>query len=144
MIENNVDILPIMKARLPAEHDESDIISALIPSRYSFTHTPRKGRTSGGVGILMKTNIAHKVNSLYSFKRYECQEMVLTFHHLTVRLRVLYRPPKIDGSTIGNFFHEFGHYLGILTLFPESLLIPGYFNVHLDKSDLLKLSSSTL
>ena len=89
MVENNLDLLAVTETWLSAEHDESDITSALTPSGYTFIHTPRKGRIGGGVGTLLKDNITRKVNASHSFKTFECQEMILTFPHQSVRLCVI-------------------------------------------------------
>ena len=46
--------------------------------------------------FFLELTLYKKVNSSYSFKTSECQEIVLTFHHLSMRLYVLYIPSKID------------------------------------------------
>ena len=135
VIENKLDFLAITETWLK-EEDESDIIDSLTPNGYTLLHRPRIGKTGGGVGLLVKTNIKVKVVPSKRFQTFEHQEYLLKFKAKSIRLIVLYRPPTVDSHTVSDFCNEFGDYLSHVSAYPESLLILGDFNIHLDNAEL--------
>ena len=132
VIEKHYDILGLTETWLN-EKDESDITSSLTPNGYKFYHKPRCGKHGGGVGVLIRSNIKVKQVQCKKYNTFEHMEIILGFHSKSVRLVVLYKPPTSSSNTISDFLDEFGDYLSQLSVLPESLLILGDFNIHLDK-----------
>ena len=133
MVENKLDFFAITETWL--SNNEDDIINALTPNGYSFYHKPRLGKKGGGVGLLIKSNI--KINILVSqtFKSFEHAEYILKLQYKVIRLVVVYRPPAVEGCTFNTFHDEFAEYLTQAAAYPESILILGDFNIHLDKPE---------
>ena len=65
---------------------------------------------------------------------FEFSEWRLSFASLRAKLFVVYRPPYSDIHRVTPriIFEEFGAYLETIILSPESLILTGDYNFHLD------------
>ena len=135
VIDQNLDFLALTETWLSST-DESDITEALTPEGYTLTHTPRGNKDfGGGVGLLTNSSVKCKVLKSSKFKSFELQENIAKFHEKSVSICVVYRPPPSNknGLTLFNLFiDEFSEFLAGLCSQPESLLILGDINIHID------------
>lgn len=116
--------------------DEASIIE-LCPKGFQFIHAPRNNKKrSGGVGLLFKNNLQMKKKLCDSFSSFECMDILL-LNLIKVRTFVIYRPPlsQVNGLTVSLFFAEFSQFLGHTVILPDTILILGDFNLHVNAAD---------
>ena len=127
LAENNLDLLCITETWvLPSD---IIIISAALPSSYSFHNVPRSMNTrGGGVGLfysraLLNVRVLPNHMDVSSF---EFLEITFSLHLQNIRMAILYRPghPGTDRA----FMEEFSQFLEILSVCREKLVICGDFN----------------
>ena len=66
VLENKYDIVAITETWLKPGDDV--IIGNITPAGYTFNHTRRPNRGGGGVGLLYKSNLSVKIQSVEAFK----------------------------------------------------------------------------
>ena len=68
---------------------------------------------------------------------FEFSEWRVSFNSLRAKLVVVYRPPYSEAHPITPrvFLEEFGSYLETIILSPESLILTGDYNFHVDVED---------
>jgi exonuclease III len=101
-------------------------------------HSPRMGRTGGGVAVLARDTIG--VTTFDSPdtapKSFEHMALSLTINFVCIRLIVVYRPPKSKPSvSFQCFMKEFSTYLEFLSVSSGKVIIVGDFNLHVDNPD---------
>ena len=82
-------------------HDNGDqILSTMVPSEFSFIQVPRpSSRRCGGVGVVFKSTIAATlVADSQAYDSFEYMDVRLKFGNRTLRLLVVYSPPKCSES----------------------------------------------
>ena len=97
----------------------------------------RNGRRGGGTGLLFKKAIDVKKIAAGEKSSFEFSEWRVSFNSLRVKLVVVYRPPYSEAHPLTPrvFFEEFGSYLETIILSPESLILTGDYNFHVDVED---------
>jgi exonuclease III len=113
-------------------HDNGDqILSTMVPSEFSFIQVPRpSSRRCGGVGVVFKSTIAATlVADSQAYDSFEYMDVRLKFGNRTLRLLVVYRPPRCSES---DFLRDFSCVLEILSVTRDDVLIVGDFNLHVD------------
>ena len=108
-------------------------VKEMCPDNYTFLGKSRDTR-GGGVGLVVNNSIHikhDKVNSQYD--SFEHHSATLHFEHKQVKLVTIYRSPS-DNITSG-FLEDFEEFLSEVIMFPDSILIVGDFNIHLNKPD---------
>ena len=119
---------------------------------YEFYHIDRQNKRGGGVGILIKNDIQHKLYSNFSFES-ECFENISILIELKNRKRLLvssmYRPPNTDAK---KFLDEYGELLSRMKKVPNCDLIIGLdhnmdfvkSSIHHSTSDFISLNLDLL
>ena len=104
---------------------------------HKFIQQDRDGRRGGGTGLLFKKAIDVKKIAAGQKSSFEFSEWRVSFASLRAKLVVVYRPPYSEAHSItpGIFFEEFGSYLETVILSPESLILTGDYNFHVDVED---------
>ncbi|XP_067017292.1 uncharacterized protein [Acropora muricata] len=74
-----------------------------------------------------------------SFSSFECMDILL-LNLIHVTIFVIYRPPpsQVNGLAVWLFFLEFSPFLENIVMLPETILILGDFNLHVDAADDVK------
>ena len=129
VVDNKLDFLAITETWL-SEETESDIVHSLTPEGFSFSH-----KSGGGTGLIFNSYIKYKDIPTQSYMSFEVQEHVLFFYHISLRLCIIYRPPRCKNASLGDFFKEIEEYFTVCSSCTESLLIVGDFNIHFDSPD---------
>ena len=68
-------------------------IRNILPN-FDFFHFPRQTRRGGGVGILVKKGLDVKLNSIDHYDSFEHMDLFISSHSISVRVVIIYRPPK--------------------------------------------------
>jgi hypothetical protein len=113
-------------------HGGDQILSSMVPSGFSFIQVPRpSSRGGGGVGVVFKSTIsATLVADSQTYDSFEHMDVRLKFGTRTLRLLVVYRPPRCSES---DFLRDFSFVLELLSVTRDELLIVGDFNLHVDE-----------
>ncbi len=150
ILERNIDVLGITETWLGSDIDGT-VLQHLVPTGYDIHHVPRPGsRRGGGVAVLYKSGlivsvIGSSANSQFThFEHIECS-VGSAEHH--IRLSIVYRPPPSQKNGLKNniFFQEWVTYLEQLSVSPQSVVLTGDLNFHLDdprNADALQFSSN--
>jgi hypothetical protein len=103
----------------------------MVPGGFSFIQVPRpSSRRGGGVGVVFKSTIAATlVADSQAYDSFEYMDVRLKFGTRTLRLLVVYRPPRCSES---DFLRDFSLVLEILLVTHDDVLIVGDFNLHVD------------
>ncbi|XP_046638649.1 uncharacterized protein LOC124316751 [Daphnia pulicaria] len=107
------------------------ILSSMVPGGFSFIQVPRpSSRRGGGVAVVFKSTIAATlVTDSQAYDSFEYMDVRLKFGTRTLRLLVVYRPPRCSES---DFLRDFSCVLEILLVTRDDVLIVGDFNLHVD------------
>lgn len=135
IIEKRLDFMALTETWL-SNNDERDIIYSLTPNGYSFHHCPRTSGVGGGVGIIIKNQMKAKELKCKKYITFENKEIIIKLQAKSLLISVIYRPPpsNTNGFTFREFYNEFSDYLSYLSVLPESVLIVGDFNIHMDNT----------
>ena len=118
------------------EADKNDITALVKTKGYKLIHARRKARdkeTGGGVGILLKDSIPHKLVSGKTFKSFEHIMLSVRLKNgLSLILISFYRLLFIPISV---FLVEFVEFLELLSVLPEQFILSGDINLHLETDD---------
>ena len=103
----------------------------MVPGGFSFIQVPRpSSRRGGGVAVVFKSTIAATlVADSQAYDSFEHMDVRLKFGTRTLRLLVVYRPPRCSES---DFLRDFSLVLEILLVTRDDVLIVGDFNLHVD------------
>ena len=138
LAEHNLDLLCITETWLLPSN--VTVISAALPSSYSFHHVPRStdarlGWGGGGCLICYRalSNVGVVPNHM-DVSSFEFLEITFSFHLQNFRMAILYHlgHPGTDRA----FMEEFGQFLEILSVCREKLVICGDFNCWFDNPSL--------
>ena len=141
LAEHNLDLLCITETwLLPSD---VTVVSAALPSSYSFHHVPRStdaggggGGGGGGKSLICSRALSNVrvVPNHMDVSSFEFLEITFSFHLPNIRMLILYRPghPGTDCA----FMEEFDQFLEILSVCREKLVICGDFNYWLDNPSL--------
>ena len=107
--------------------------SVLKCSHYNIAHVFRSNRRGGGVGVILKDDLAFRSTSDACFKI-----KFLTFEYIVIQLLdqfktfllCVYRPPS--DYNLAPFLTEFSSLLQSLTIYPNPFVICGDFNIPLN------------
>ena len=116
------------------ETDKNDITVMVKSCGYKLLHNRRRDREKeiGGVGVLVKTSITHKRLNSKSFSSFENTmiEIKLT-NNIKLVLITIYRLQFISAI----FLKEFMEFLEMLSIIPETFVLSGDINFHLETED---------
>ena len=131
-----MDIFALTETWL-TEKDTAAKLEIYSPKSHSFIQQDWNGRRGGGTGLLFKRAIDVKKIAAGEKSPFEFSEWRVSFNSLRAKLVVGYHPPYSEAHPITPrvFFEEFGSYLEIIILSPESLILTGDYNFHLDVED---------
>ncbi|KAK6168709.1 hypothetical protein SNE40_019897 [Patella caerulea] len=105
--DNKLDICGISETWLTNEDRDSVICGSITPKHYKLQLSNRKSGKDGGLAVVYKASMKCKKQKVEEFKTFEILELILFNRGDTIRLCIIYKPPK--GSKYG----------GSLTLFRE-------------------------
>ena len=133
---NDMDIFALTETWL-TEKDTAATLEIYSPESQSFIQQDRNWRRGGGTGLLFKKAIDVKKIAAGEKSSFEFSEWRVSFNLLRVKLVVVYRPPYSEAHPITPrvFFEEFGSYLETIILSPESFILTGDYNFHVDVED---------
>ena len=119
------------------EKDTAAKLEIYSPESHSFIRQDRNGRRGGGTGLLFKKGIDVKKIAAGEKSSFEFSEWRVSFNSLRAKLVVVYRLTysETHPTTPRVFFEEFGSYLETIVLSPESLILTGDYNFHVDVED---------
>ena len=131
-----MDIFALTETWL-TEKDTAAKLEIYSPESHSFIQQDRNGRRGGGTGLLFKKAIDVIKIAAREKSSFEFSEWRVSFNSLRAKLVVGYRPPYSEAHPITPrvFFEEFGSYLETIILSPESLILTGDYNFHVDVED---------
>jgi len=130
----NIDIIALAETWLNSDDEAS--ITEICPEGFKFIHAPRNNnKREEGVGLLFKNNLQMR-KLCESFSSFECMDILL-LNLINVRIFVIYRrpPSQVNGLTVSLFFAEFSPFLEHTVMLPETFLILGDFNLHVNAAD---------
>ena len=132
----DMDIFALTETWL-TEKDTAAKREIYSPESHSFIQQDRNGRRGSGTGLLFKKAIDVKKIAAGEKSSFEFSEWRVSFNSLRAKLVVVYRPPYSEKHPIKPrvFFGEFGSYLETIILSPESLILTGDYNFHVDVED---------
>ena len=140
LAEHNLDLLCVTETwMLPSD---VSVVSAALPSSYSFHHVSRStGTRGGGVGLIYSRALSNVkvVPNHMEISSFEVLEITFSLRLQNVRMAILYRPghPGSDRA----FMEEFSQFLETLSVCQEKLVICGDFNYWLDNPSLKPYTS---
>ena len=102
-----------------------------------FQQNRSSGRNGGGTALLIKKSIDVRKIESRKITSFEYLEFKISTDSLRVRIVTIYRPPysTVHPVTPATFLEELSSYLESIILTPESLLLTGNFNFHVDIDD---------
>jgi exonuclease III len=136
IVTNDFDIVAFTETLLGTASDRP-VIAELVPNGFKICHVPRNSH-GWGVAITYKTSIGLKLlessrNML--FTTFEYMDCNITIKNYSLRLAVVYRPPrnKQNGLKSSTFLeNELPSFLAQLASVDKNIIIVGDLNVHLD------------
>ena len=133
VLSKDLDLFAITETRL-REKDTAARLEFIPSETHKFIHVNRVDRLGGGTGLLFKKNIDVKKVDAGMTNSFEFSEWKVEFESLRVRLVIIYRMPYSQAHPVTPkvFFQEFSSYLESMILVPESLVLTGNFNFHVD------------
>lgn len=127
-------MLAITETWLPPNRD--DDLQNACPAGFTGLHVPRTNSSGGGVAVIYRSSIEASFQEPLAIKpkSFEYLGVVLNINSVSIRLVVVYRPPKVPGlsDALSIFLDEFSSLPVIVSSLPGRLLIVGDFNFHLD------------
>ena len=107
-------------------------ISNCTPKGYTFNHKARQARRGGGVGLLFKSSLTVRRESVAHYKSFEALRVLVSCDFRSIVLIIIYRPDTVDehGQRIlfSTFLEEFTSLLDTLVLHPSQVVLTGDFN----------------
>ncbi|XP_068248660.1 uncharacterized protein [Palaemon carinicauda] len=124
VLEKGIDVLAVTET-----WDRKKPWVTVVPGYRKFFYYPREDRRGGGVGALVKVEIAVKDQPV-SYNTFECMKCTLTVKFKNksqdkIHAYILYRPP---GSQFSNFLKEFEDLIARSAL-ERNFIIMGDFNI---------------
>jgi len=105
-------------------------ITECCPSGFSLLHTNRKGKSGGGVAVIIRDSLGYTIIDMPHGDSFE--SVVIRSSNTTLPLlTVVYRPPSTNTN---KFLTEFSDMLSQMLLYKRPILITGDFNFHVDDS----------
>ena len=132
--DNKADILSMCETWIKPGDDAK--INEMCPKNFVF-HGEARGARGGGVGLVINDIIPVKQdNQLGRYNTFEYHSVILHLQAKRVKLVTIYRPPCTPNTSMTDFLLEFEELLSEVTMFPDSILLVGDFNIHCNKPDL--------
>ena len=138
--DENLDACMLTETRLKGDIGDSSKIKELTPKTPYFFHTPRSGKSGGGVGVIVTKSFSKvTVKNQMMFETFEHINLEILNKKNIINLTIVYRPPTISGKRKENeFIDEFSSYLAAINdvekkpLYVEALIygwIPQIINI---------------
>ena len=127
VISKKLDIVAITETWLSPKETSAGLAD-LTPKGFKLFHQPRKGKTGGGVAIMVADHLNVTRCKMSEFGSFEAMCCKITSTSFCSHVICLYRPPGYPSS----FFQQFQDLLENMSSFPGELFILGDFNLHLD------------
>ena len=131
IVKHDLDLLAITETWAPS--NSQSCLSELLPDGYEVTHQARLSGRGGGVALVHRKGITCKLTKASkAFRSFQMMEVMLTIASSSLRVAVVYRPPKVKNiqNLKATFFEEFEAYLQEQTTSSGKLLIAGDFNFY--------------
>ena len=120
------------------EKDTAGKLEIYFPESHSFIHSARSEWAAWWRNwIIVQESHRCEKDCCRGESSFEFLEWRVSFNSLRAKLVVVYRPPYSEAHSITPrvFFEEFGSYLETIILSPESLILTGDYNFHVDVED---------
>ena len=130
IIDNHLHVFCIVETWLKEGH--TSVIASFLPDTHVFYHFPRpesKGKTGGGVGIVLSKNFKNVKAFNRVYNRFECIETHATYHGTKMVFNVIYRPPN---GSVPEFISEFEKQVLELEKSEKKVIYLGDFNIWMD------------
>ena len=134
VIESKIDLCAITETWVK-DQDTFTVASLNSVDGYAFKYFPRLAdRQGGGTGLMYRDNLKVKFVNGHEHKSFEFSMWNIGVDNKNINLIIIYRPPYSPAHRVpaSVFFQEFSSFLEEHVLCPQSLLITGDFNFHLD------------
>jgi exonuclease III len=135
IVDGKLDIVAITETWLGSAGHDQITEGDLCPPGYKLLLSSRSHGRGGGVALLIKSSIRHKmVHSSDRPASFEYLEVVCKTKGPSMNLIVIYRPPPNQKNklTVKQFMSEFTTFLEERIVSSEKLCIVGDFNFHVD------------
>ena len=129
--DHDCDIVALTETWFRSGNLDQKAKGDITPSGYKLRCVSRVGKRGGGVAILFKETLTISENVDLSRPSLEALGVTVTHDATTIRLIVLYRPPKAPRGT--DFFSDFAEIIDQYSLMSGQLLIVGDYNIHWDR-----------
>ena len=123
-----IDIFGLTETHIRV-NDTPSFLEELTPDGYKLFHSPRLGKTGGGVGFLIKKDFNCSTVAMPTFGSFEYIAISIQSRNRTLTFASIYRPP---GDGISLFLDEFMSFFGFISSLSSPTVICGDFNIHLD------------
>ena len=125
VLGDTLDFLALTETWLQSTNCPS--ISDATPAGFTFFHTPRSGKTGGGVAIIARSSLDFKPFAVPSKQSFESLVLSSSNNKLPL-LAVIYRPP----GPKANFVTDFSDLISVLCARNRPFIVLGDFNIHFD------------
>ena len=78
------------------KEDDDVIVGNCTPAGYTFVQKARHGKGGGGIGLLSKSTLSPKTDSLAQFKSFEALQTQISCNCRSIVLIVIYRPENVE------------------------------------------------
>jgi len=126
--DNSLDVCALTETWLSGTKTDKITIGDTTPSGYEMRHVSRCNKKGGGVAVIHKTSLIVK-SIKTNHHAFESIELLITSNKASIRLIVIYRPPK---ESIPDFINTFQDYIASHSSSTGQLLVVGDFNIHMD------------
>ena len=132
--DNNPDVVFLTETWLTSE--KNSITAEVKDYGYKLLHKIRKNREKdrgGGVGILLRSNIAGK--QLLSKDYHSFEHNVVKMPLVNKRFMILITIYRLQYVPVSEFINEFGEILETFTVLQEDFIIAGDVNIHVETDE---------
>lgn len=135
LCQEQIDLCAVTESWL--RPDDAAVRAECTPPGFNIIDHPREGRGGGGIAIVYKSKLSLVKNTAGQKRSFEFAEYIVSSGTDKIRLIVIYRAPYSPEHriTVSTFLEEFADYVESVILSPETLLITGDMNIHVDNVD---------
>lgn len=129
IISKSIDVLSVTETWL-TRRETAASLADITPTGFSFHHSPRVGRSGGGVGLFVSSPFKFERIAIPAQSSFETICGRVSDGRICFNILNIYRPPGT--STL--FFEQFQDVLSHMASLPHDLVVLGDFNLHVDTS----------
>lgn len=131
--DNDFDVIALTETWFKAGDGDQKAKGDVTPSGYTLRCLSRTRKRGGGVAWLFKETLSISENVSLSTDSYEALGVNVTHDNTTIRMIVLYRPPRTPRGS--DFFNDFADMIDEYAIVSGKLVIVGDYNYHWDRAN---------